>query len=290
MTHIDPLGSFIKKDDVSICVSIHYIEWKCDVKSNGLTLLLIHGTNQSAHTWDDFAASLSDQGFRIIAYDQRGHGDTSWAKESDEYNFDVMTSDLVCVIDELKLDISTTVICGMSLGGLISLNFLSTCKEQPFGAVIVDIAPSIEKTSIQDLRKTVMDSMVLDSFDDFVKWAQAVNPTRSVDNLRERLKWSLKEHDGKWTWKHDPRFIVATREFGSEILWEKLKSITCPVLCIHGSLSKITSLDQVKKLATRLPHGTWAQVEKAGHSVQGDNPEGMKAVFLKWLMEFRSKY
>ena len=60
-------------------LSLHYLDWG---NSGKPTLVMIHGLRGHAHSWDDVSASLC-QDFHVLALDQRGRGDTDWAKDGD---------------------------------------------------------------------------------------------------------------------------------------------------------------------------------------------------------------
>jgi pimeloyl-ACP methyl ester carboxylesterase len=51
----------------------------------------------------------------------RGHGDTEY---SEEYDFEEMSDDIQCLIEEINFEKSKIILIGMSLGGLCSLNVL----------------------------------------------------------------------------------------------------------------------------------------------------------------------
>src|SRR6218665_2506901 len=42
-------------------------------------VLLVHGALDFARTFDVFAPLIADAGFRVVSYDQRGHGDSAHA-------------------------------------------------------------------------------------------------------------------------------------------------------------------------------------------------------------------
>ena len=58
-------------------LTIHYLDWGGDSPRN---LLLVHGQGGNAHNWDHIARELRQE-FRVIALDQRGHGDSSHTSE-----------------------------------------------------------------------------------------------------------------------------------------------------------------------------------------------------------------
>jgi pimeloyl-ACP methyl ester carboxylesterase len=62
-------------------------------------------------------------------------------------------------------------------------------------------------------------------------------------------------------------------------------TITCPVLVIRGAESDAHSDAQAADFAASLPHGRWAKVDNAGHTVQGDNPRGLVQALAPFLAE-----
>lgn len=56
---------------------LHYLEWNRG--ASGPTLVLLHGNSANAWWWQQFADAASSR-FRLIAIDQRGHGDSDWVR------------------------------------------------------------------------------------------------------------------------------------------------------------------------------------------------------------------
>jgi alpha-beta hydrolase superfamily lysophospholipase len=52
----------------------HLLEWS----GSGPTVLLLHGFLEHAHAWDFVAPRIAAAGYRVMALDWRGHGDTEW--------------------------------------------------------------------------------------------------------------------------------------------------------------------------------------------------------------------
>src|ERR1700722_19519026 len=57
----------------------HFLEWG---EPDAPAVLLLHGGNQSAHSWDLVSLHLADR-YHVLALDQRGHGDTEWPRDQD---------------------------------------------------------------------------------------------------------------------------------------------------------------------------------------------------------------
>jgi 3-oxoadipate enol-lactonase len=62
--------------------------------------------------WDDQAAALKDR-FRVLRYDQRGHGKTE--APAGRYSFDLLMADIVALMDALSIKRAHW--CGISMGG-----------------------------------------------------------------------------------------------------------------------------------------------------------------------------
>ena len=85
--------------------------------ADALPVLLAHGGGQTRHAWKRVTADLANAGFRAIAIDMRGHGDSEWSAEG-AYETRDFASDLVAIAS--KMDRKPALV-GASLGGLAGL-------------------------------------------------------------------------------------------------------------------------------------------------------------------------
>src|SRR5207248_1882683 len=73
-------GAILTARDHTITLNglrFHFLDWGSEGRS---PLLLIHGGAQTAHSWDEVAPELAAD-HHVLAIDQRGHGDTEWARD-----------------------------------------------------------------------------------------------------------------------------------------------------------------------------------------------------------------
>jgi pimeloyl-ACP methyl ester carboxylesterase len=113
---------------------------------DGPVALLLHAGRERRGVWNPIAASLAAAGFRAVAWDQRGHGD-SRAPEAD--TLPPYAEDLAAMIDALEG--AMPVIAGASLGGLAALLALADPELQAkvAGLVLVDVVPDPDPEAVR---------------------------------------------------------------------------------------------------------------------------------------------
>jgi pimeloyl-ACP methyl ester carboxylesterase len=108
---------------------LHYLEYT----GNGQPIVLLHGLASSSRIWH-MVASILAPGFRVLAFDQRGHGLSG--KPSSGYDFPTVARDLHAFLAELRVD--RPVIVGHSWGAHVALEYAATYPERVAGIVLVD--------------------------------------------------------------------------------------------------------------------------------------------------------
>jgi pimeloyl-ACP methyl ester carboxylesterase len=89
-------------------------------KSNGKTIILLHGKNFNGAYWKQTAKDLSGQGFRVIIPDQIGFGKSS-KPQNYQFSFSQLAENTKAILDELKID--QTIVLGHSMGGMVATRF-----------------------------------------------------------------------------------------------------------------------------------------------------------------------
>ncbi len=110
-------------------LNVHYLDWSGD----GSPLLALHGMASSAH-WYERVANYISECHRIIAPDQRGHGQTGQA--STGYDWETLALDLVGLLDYLELDRVSVI--GHSWGGHVASNFAARHPDRINSLIMID--------------------------------------------------------------------------------------------------------------------------------------------------------
>ena len=261
-------------------LQFHYVEWG---NATQPPLLCLHGITQTAHSWDEVAADLASD-YRVLCFDQRGHGDSDWARDGD-YTRQTQAADLDAITDALGL--RRFILAGMSMGGINSITFTARHAQKVRALIVVDVSPEIQVKGVENIRSFIQAPDELDSFEAFVERAHQFNPRRSLENIRSRLTHNLKQlPNGKWTWKYDKALRSGERSFQASALqnlWDDVHAIRCPTLIIKGGESDILSEEGAAKMQAAVPGSRLAVVPGAGHSVMGDNPQSFVAAVRPFL-------
>src|SRR6266705_1589560 len=83
----------------------------------GLPVVLCHGFPEIAYSWRHQMPALAAAGFRAIAPDQRGYGETDRPAAVSDYDIHQLTADLVGLLDALGLE--RAVFAGHDWGGIV---------------------------------------------------------------------------------------------------------------------------------------------------------------------------
>src|ERR1700739_2592480 len=118
------------------------------IKANGITinyridgaegapwLVFSNSLATSIAMWDEQAAALKDS-FRVLRYDQRGHGETE--APAGRYPFDTLLADAIGLLDGLSIEKAH--FAGLSMGGATALG-LAERHPARFDRIIVCDSP-----------------------------------------------------------------------------------------------------------------------------------------------------
>ena len=251
---------------------------------NGSLALLLHGGGQTRHAWKGAGETLGRAGYRAVAYDARGHGDSDWAPDGD-YEVDRMIDDLVGVIEALGGE--APILVGASMGGGTSLLAVGEARLDAAALVLVDVAPRIEPEGSRKIQEFM--NQKPDGFDTLEEVAEAIanyqphRPRpRTLDGLAKNVRLGP---NGKYVWHWDPARrrsrvgIVAYRARLSECA----DRLSLPTLLVRGGLSDVLSEEGAQSFLAQCAHAEYVNVANAAHMVAGDRNDIFAASVIEFL-------
>jgi pimeloyl-ACP methyl ester carboxylesterase len=249
-------------------------------------IVFLHGITGHARTWDREAEALAAQ-FRVIALDQRGHGDSARAPDG-EYSNAALADDFAAVVDEVGLTRFRLV--GLSLGGRVAIAYAGTHPDRVERLVVVDIGPDIAPAGMK--RVMAMMGACPDEFateDDALAWLRTASPLYDDALLRQRVTHGLTRlTGGGFAWKYDPVLRENARKGRGRPapeLWALWKAIECPTLLVQGQLSDLLTDDIAERMLESQPRARRVVVAGAGHTVPGDQPDAFMALLRQFLQD-----
>lgn len=231
-------------------------------EGSGEPVLLIHGFASNVGTnWVDtgWVRTLTDAGYRAIAYDNRGHGRSAKLYDQEDYGAPVMAEDARRLLDHLGIERAH--VMGYSMGARIAA-FLALAhpgrvRSLVFGGLGINMVRGVAGTG------PVARALEAESIDD------VTNPTaRTFRAFAEQTQSDLKA------------LAACIRSARAPITAEALGTLRCPVLVVVGDRDVIGG--SPSELAALIPGGKALQLEGRDHmKAVGDRT--FKAAVLEFL-------
>lgn len=262
-------------------------------------LLLAHGGFDFAGTFDTFAPVLADAGWRVVSWDQRGHGDSS---KGHLYSWGADLRDAVAVLDDLG--VGSLPVIGHSKGGALTLQLAAARPHRVTKLVNIDGLPCRRSwPDIPDHQRTRMQQAEVAAWLDFRR-ATATKTRRpgTIEELAERrsrmntrlsAEWlrylvpigGYQDDDG-WRWKIDTSMRMGG--FGPwrpEWSMALLPSLGMPVLCLLGLEPEAMGWGtQPEDVEPNLPpNGHLLAMDGIGHFLHVEDPIRTATPILDFL-------
>ncbi|WP_038560100.1 alpha/beta fold hydrolase [Neorickettsia helminthoeca] len=264
---------------------IVYLDWNRNSKLS--PIICIHGVNRNKHDFDYLAAGLVKNGFRVIALDMLGRGESSYM-DRELYTYQTYKVIMLEFIERLNL--SRFSLVGTSMGGIISMMVAADMPGYIGTLIINDIGPYTDKSAMLTLSK------YLCMYPEFEHLAEAEKFLRVLFkplNLSEEEHWQhminssmRRKENGKYVLNFDPEIFRGHKEkiTGSRDLWKVWESIdnSIPILVLRGELSRMLSKETLIQMVQLRPNASYIEYPGIGHapSLFGDNQ--IKDV-ISWL-------
>ena len=254
----------------------------------GNPVILIHGWPLSLRSWERQVPALLDAGYRVIAYDRRGFGDSS--KPISGYNYDVLADDLHKIMTKLNLRDVTLV--GFSMGGGEVARYLGKHGSErvskavfmsaipPFLLKTPDNPEGVDASVFDGIRKAIIadrPAFLTDFFSNFYN-VDELKGKRISDEV-VRLSWNIAScASPKGTLDCVSAWLTDFRE--------ELKNINVPVLIIHGDADRILPLAATgKRVPSFIKRSRLVVIQGAPHGMNWTHAEEINSELLTFLRE-----
>jgi pimeloyl-ACP methyl ester carboxylesterase len=238
----------------------------------GKAFVLIHGFTGSKLDFLDELDRLEDLG-RVIAYDQRGHGESS---NLAPYSFSKLVTDLIGFLDQIGVEQCD--LLGHSLGGMVAIRAVLQHPHRFRSLILMDTAAEpLEDTAENSLE--LINSVVKEQGCAALLKMMRAQPAsaaaqRGIDHLGEAEHWrrirvKLNQMDSE-------AFLELSAELRNYAgLTDQLPRIACPTTVVVGQRD-IPFIASSKSLATEIPEARLVSIPLAGHCPQYENADAWR--------------
>jgi len=237
------------------------------------TIVFVNSLGTDLRIWDEIASLLAGK-YSLVFYDKRGHGLSELGDAP--HAIETHAADLAGLLDHLSIE--RTVICGLSIGGVIAQCLYGTRPGLIDGLVLCDTAAKIGTAEMWNGRIEATLSKGIGTFVDGVmeKWFTPdfhKNRAEELAGYRTMLiRQSPAGYAAACAAMRDADFRAGTA------------SIDVPTLCVVGDQDGSTPPELVEAFARSIPGARFEVIAGAGHIPCVEQPEKL-ADFIRHFME-----
>lgn len=277
-------------------VGIAVYEWG---RESDPVLFCVHGGSDFAGTFDVFAPLLADAGWRVVAWDHRGHGDSDHAAL---YSWDADIRDAIAVISSVTDGPAPVV--AHSKGGALMTQLSESSPYRVSRLVNIDGMPSKRRMpDVPDHDQSRMLAADISSWLDHRHTAPTairkpgtlaelarrrakMNPRLPIEWLEYLVTVGARRDEDGWRWKLDP-----TMRFGGFGPWRpewsslRMAGLSIPFLGVLGTVDEPMGWGaRARDIRPWLPRGGRLEVlDDVGHFIHIEQPQLVCEMVLDFL-------
>lgn len=239
-------------------------------EGEGPPIVLIHCWPLSHEVWAQQVSALTAAGFRCIAYDRRGFGQSS--QPASGYDYDTLAADLHALL--IELDLHDVILAGYSMGGGEAVRYLTRYGNERIAKAMListvlpfpmqtpdnpDGAPRQVYEGLIDSIGQDTPSFIGDIGRAFVGWS---------DEKAELLAPALDQVLSLARRASPVAIAECVRSFGMTDFRAEVAAIKVPVLIVHGTADQmVPPATSSERLAAMLPTSQLVMIEGGPHGL-----------------------
>lgn len=250
-------------------ITLHYV---CQGQDGGIPLVFINALGADLRIWGAVTDELADR-YTVIRYDKRGHGLSDCPPGP--YSIQNHTTDLIGLLDHLR--ITEVILVGISVGGLIALDFAIHQPQRVQALILSNTGAKIGTAAYWQERITAIRSNGIEPL------AEAILSRWFAPPFSETYPAAYHGYYNMLTRTPIEGYAATCEAIRDADSRASVGSIQVPTLVLCGSEDLATTPDLGRKLAASMPNAQFALIEGAAHLPCIEQPEQMTARIDKFL-------
>ena len=251
-------------------------------EKKNIPFVLVHGFPFDHSMWDEQVKELSKQ-YYCVTYDIRGMGESSAG--DGQFTMESLVDDLEIIVDELELE--KPVLCGLSMGGYISLRAVER-MEAKFSTLILCDTKSDSDNSEGKLKRAAGIKMINEK--GVEKFVRQFVPNCFSENFMATHKEEYNNVINR-SQRNSPTGVKGCllAMAGRTDTTPFLQKISIPTLIICGEKDKLTPPAVMKLMADDIINSEFIIVSGAGHMIPIESPYIFNQTIKDFLMRKKGK-
>jgi pimeloyl-ACP methyl ester carboxylesterase len=277
-----------------------YMDVAANGKANGHTVVLLHGKNFCAATWDSTIKALSNAGYRVIAPDQIGFC-TSSKPDFYQYSFQQLADNTHQLLNDVG--VKEAILLGHSTGGMLATRYALLYPED------VERLALVNPIGLEDWKALGVPYRTVD------EWF-ARETKLNADSIRKYEQNTY--YGGRWKPEYE-RWVTMLAglnqgpghnvvAWNSALIYDMIftqpvyyefKNLKMPTLLLIGTADTTAIGSDIappdvkarighynvlgKQVAQLIPHSTLVEFPGLGHAPQMEEPAQFHKALLSWL-------
>ena len=247
-----------------------------EIVGEGYPLVLIHGGLMDRRMWEDQFTVFAET-YKVIRYDIRGYGKSDPPKENFSH-----VEDLYSLLKFLS--INNAYILGLSLGGMIAIDF--TLEHPEMVTALIPVASGLSGYHYSDAENLepkfnaifkTAETEGIDTAVDMLMNLPYFIPVKKNSDVRQRMRTMAKENYTTWSAPQD------IQSWPSPPSIERLSEVNVPTLIIVGDHDVSDIFGVAAILASKISGAEKVIIKGAGHHVNMEKPEAFNRAVLEFL-------
>jgi non-heme chloroperoxidase len=278
------MGFVTVGNEKSIPVELYYED-----QGSGQPVVLIHGYPLNGHSWERQTSELVAAGYRVIAYDRRGFGQSS--KVGSGYNYDTFAADLNTLLETLEL--RDVILVGFSMGTGELARYVSKYGHERVAklAFLASLEPFLlaRDDNPEGVPAEVFDGIEAAAKRDRYAWYTQF--FANFYNLEENLGVRISQEAVTASWNvaisSAPVAAYAVvsswiEDFRADV--EAVRASGKPALILHGTADNILPIDATaRRFRQSLPNAEYVEIEGAPHGLLWTHADEVNAALRSFL-------